>query len=83
MSRCTLRNVFTVLLYAGVGVFLFPYLTGHLGHALMYLLIGICVAVVCGILRCFFLEGDWTDRVAAEEKLQRTEPSSPHSSAHP
>ena len=61
MSRCTLRNIFTVLLYAGVGLFLFPYLTGHLGHALMYLLIGIGVAVVCGILRCCFLEGDCTE----------------------
>jgi len=64
MSRCTLRNIFTVLVYAGVGIFLFPYLTGHLGHALTYLLIGIGLAVVCGILRCCFIEGDCADREA-------------------
>jgi len=68
MSRCTLRNIFTVLLYAGVGVFLFPYLTGHLGHALMYLLIGIGIAVVCGILRCCFMEGDCTEEAKLEAK---------------
>jgi hypothetical protein len=64
MSRWTLRTIFTVLIYAGVGVFLFPYLTGHLGHALTFLLIGIGVAVVFGILRCCFLEGDCADREA-------------------
>lgn len=72
MSRCTLRNIFTVLLYAGVGVFLFPYLTGHLGHALMYLLIGIGVAVVCGILRCCFME----EEQCVEQQKRTDEPDS-------
>ena len=34
MSRCTLRNIFTVLIYAGVAIFLYPYVTGHFSHAL-------------------------------------------------
>lgn len=76
MTRCTWRNIFTVLLYAGVGVFLFPYLTGHLGHALAYLLIGIGVAVVCGILRCCCVEGDCTDPEATyRERLSSRPPA--------
>jgi hypothetical protein len=65
MTRCTFRRIFTVLIYAGVGVFLFPYLTGHLGHALSYLLVGISLAVVFGILRCTVVEGDCTDPEAS------------------
>ena len=49
MSRCTLRNIFTVLIYAGVAIFLFPYLTGHFSNALLYLVAGIGLAVLCGI----------------------------------
>lgn len=86
MTRCTLRNIFTVLVYAGVGLFLFPYLTGHLGHALTYLLIGISIAVVFGILRCCCVEGECTDpeAVALEnrgEPVDKSTPSHPH--AHP
>jgi hypothetical protein len=80
MSRCTLRNIFTILLYVGVGVFLFPYLTGHLGHALIYLLIGIGVAVVCGILRCLFMEGDCTQETMIDAKVESPIPDrTPHS----
>jgi len=52
MSRCTLRNIFTVLIYAGVAIFLYPYLTGHFSNAVLYLVAGIGLAVLCGILRC-------------------------------
>ena len=76
MSRCTLRRIFTVLIYAGVGVFLFPYLTGHLGHALAYLLLGISVAVVFGILRCCFVEGDCVDREALSHEGHTDLPAS-------
>jgi len=79
MSRCTLRRVFTILLYAGVGVFLFPYLTGHLGHALTYLLVGISVAVVFGILRCCCVEGDCSDR---ETSVQQAPPDLPANHMH-
>lgn len=63
MSRCTLRNIFTVLIYAGVAVFLFPYLTGHFSNALLYLVAGTGLTVLCGILRCVCIDGDCTDRI--------------------
>jgi hypothetical protein len=74
MSRCTLRYIFTALLYAGVGIFLFPYITGHLGDAVLYLVAGIGLAVVSGVLRCCFTEGDCPDRVPP--------PPGAHSSTH-
>jgi hypothetical protein len=66
MSRCTLRNIFTVLVYAGVAIFLYPYVTGHFSHALFYLAAGIGLAVLCGILRCVCIEGDCPDRVPVD-----------------
>jgi hypothetical protein len=71
MSRCTIRNIFTVLLYAGVGIFLFPYLTGHFSNALLYLVAGIGLAVVCGVLRCCYTEGDCPDRIPPRPGSQR------------
>jgi hypothetical protein len=65
MSRCTLRNIFTVLIYAGVAIFLYPYLTGHFSSAAIYLVVGIGLALLCGILRCVCIEGDCPDRIAA------------------
>jgi hypothetical protein len=66
MSRCTLRNIFTVLIYAGVAIFLYPYVTGHFSHALFYLAAGIGLAVLCGILRCVCIEGDCPDRIPVD-----------------
>ncbi|HEV2647108.1 MAG TPA: hypothetical protein VGU46_12150 [Acidobacteriaceae bacterium] len=63
MSRCTLRNIFTVLIYAGVAVFLYPYVTGHFSSAVIYLAVGIGLAVLCGILRCVCIEGDCPERL--------------------
>jgi hypothetical protein len=74
MSRCTLRNIFTVLIYTGVGIFLFPYLTGHLSNALIFLVAGIGLAVLCGILRCVCIEGDCPDRIAAEAASRQIKP---------
>jgi len=72
MSRCTLRSIFTVLIYAGVAVFLYPYLTGHFSHAVLYLVAGIGIAVFCGILRCAFVEGDCPDRIPVNPANSRT-----------
>ena len=66
MSRCTLRYLVTVLLYAGVAIFLIPYFTGHITTGALFLVGGICLAVVCGILRCYLMEGDCTDRSVLE-----------------
>lgn len=63
MSRCTLRQVLTILLYAGVAIVLVPYLTGHTTTGLWFLLGGIGLSLVCGFLRCYLTEGDCMDRV--------------------
>jgi hypothetical protein len=65
MSRCTLRYLVTVLLYAGVAIFLWPYFTGRIATGIFFLVGGITLAVVCGIVRCGLTEGDCPDRIAA------------------
>ena len=70
MSRCTLRSIFTVLIYAGVAIFLYPYLTGRLSSGILYLVAGIGLAVLCGILRCACVEGDCPDRVPSKPDSQ-------------
>jgi hypothetical protein len=87
MSRCTLRNIFTVLIYAGVGIFLYPYLTGHFSNAILFLVAGIGLAVLCGILRCVCVEGDCSEREFHEAKgcpdSTATPPNHPHAPSHP
>ena len=61
MSKCTLRSIFTVLIYAGVVIFLFPYLIGRLTNVGYFVLVGLGLAVVCGILRCCCAEGEEGD----------------------
>ena len=58
MSRCTLRIVFTILMYAGVVVFLVPYLSGRIYTGTLFLIVGMGIAVGSGLLRCYFTEGD-------------------------
>jgi hypothetical protein len=61
MSKCTLRSIFTVLIYAGVVIFLFPYFIGRLTNVGFCVAAGLGLAVVCGILRCCCTEGDCTE----------------------
>jgi hypothetical protein len=63
MSRCTLRYIFTILIYAGVAIFLWPYLTGHISTGLIFLVGGIGLAVISGILRACLMEGDCTEPI--------------------
>ncbi len=83
MSRCTLRSIFTVLLYFGVAIFLYPYLTGRLSSGVLYLVGGIGLAVLCGILRCCFTEGDCTEHEYAAHKAAHESAHSPSTSSHP
>ena len=53
-----LRVVLTILMYAGVGVFLFPYFTGRITTGILFMIIGAGMAVSCGLLRCYLTEGD-------------------------
>jgi drug/metabolite transporter (DMT)-like permease len=72
MSRCTLRYIFTVLIYAGVAIFLWPYLTGHISTGLIFLVAGIGLAVLSGILRAYCTEGDCTEPVPAPPQTHHT-----------
>jgi hypothetical protein len=58
VNRQTGRILLTILMYAGVGIFLLPYFTGKASTAPMLMLLGTIVAVVCGLLRCYLMEGD-------------------------
>ena len=83
MSRCTLRRTFTVLLYLGVAIFLYPYLTGRLSGGILFLVGGIGLAVLCGILRGVCTEGDCTDpeytaHKALHDSAQPQSNGSPH-----
>ena len=63
MSKCTMRYILTVLVYAGVLIFLVPYLTGHISTGFLFLIGGAGLTVVCGLLRCCLTEGDCTERL--------------------
>ncbi len=50
--------VLTILMYAGVVVFLYPYLRGTLSSGFIFMIVGAGAAVVFGLLRCYLTEGD-------------------------
>jgi hypothetical protein len=58
MTRRAVRIMLTILMYAGIVVFLFPYVTGKLTTGIVFLIVGAGTAVVCGLLRCYLTEGD-------------------------
>lgn len=53
-----IRIVLTILMYAGVVIFLFPYVTGRFTTGIFYMILGAGMTVVCGLLRCYLTEGD-------------------------
>ena len=62
MARSTVRALFTVLMYAGILVFLFPYVTGRISAGIPFLIVGAILAVASGMLRCILTEGDCKER---------------------
>jgi len=58
MHRKTWRLVLTILMYAGVVIFLFPYFEGKIMTGIWFMIIGAAMTVVCGLLRCYLTEGD-------------------------
>jgi hypothetical protein len=58
MTRRVTRTILTILMYAGIVVFLFPYFTGRLTTGIIFLIIGAGAAVIFGLLRCYLTEGD-------------------------
>jgi hypothetical protein len=71
MSTCTLRYICTALIYVGVAIFLWPYLTGHISTGLVFLIAGLGLAVFFGLLRCYFTEGDCPDRIPTPPQTHR------------
>jgi hypothetical protein len=60
MTRKTWRIVLTILMYSGVVVFLLPYFRGKImtSSGIWFMIVGVGMAVVCGLLRCYLTEGD-------------------------
>jgi hypothetical protein len=58
MTKGILRVVLTILMYAGVVIFLFPYFAGRVTTGLLFVILGAGAAVICGLLRCYLTEGD-------------------------
>jgi hypothetical protein len=54
----TMRTVLTILMYMGVAIFLFPYISGGITSGVLFMIIGAGLAVGCGLLRCYLTEGD-------------------------
>jgi hypothetical protein len=74
MSTCTLRYIFTGLVYLGVAIFLWPYFTGHISTGILFLIGGLGLAVLAGFLRCYYTEGDCPDRIPAPPPTRTTTP---------
>ena len=75
MSRCTVRYILTVLIYAGVAICLWPYFTGHISTGMLSLIVGIGLAVGAGILRCCLMEGDCTERLPTPPAIHTGAPT--------
>lgn len=58
MNRSTARTLLTIMMYAGVGIFLLPYAVGKASTAPLLMLLGGTISVVCGLLRCYLTEED-------------------------
>ncbi|MEO8736893.1 MAG: hypothetical protein ABI380_10170 [Edaphobacter sp.] len=58
MTKKAWRTLLTILMYAGVVVFLFPYFRGKIMTGIWFMIFGAGVTVVCGLLRCYLTEGD-------------------------
>lgn len=62
MSRPVLRILLTIMMYFGVVIALFPYLRGQVTVGVLSLIVGLSMAVVCGLLRCYLTEGDCQEK---------------------
>ena len=58
MNKSALRVLLTILMYAGVVIFLLPYFMGMIMSGIGLMIGGAALAVVCGLLRCYLTEGD-------------------------
>jgi hypothetical protein len=69
LSKSLLRTTLTILLYAGVVLFLLPYLTGRVISGVLFIIVGASLAVVAGLARCYLTEGDCTERDSIKQHI--------------
>ena len=62
MHKPTLCFVLNLLMYAGVVLFLAPYVLDRISSLMPLLIIGAVVAVAARLSRCILLEGDHADQ---------------------
>jgi hypothetical protein len=67
MHKPTLCTILNILMYSGVALFLYPYLSGHLSSGSLFLILGASIAVTCGFTRAFFTEGDCDLRISTQK----------------
>ncbi len=64
MSRCAIRVLLCILMYAGVAVFCLPSLLGKADGLKAFQVVGAAGAVVFGMLRCYWSDEEcWHHRV--------------------
>jgi len=61
LSKPIVRIILTIAMYAGVVLFLLPYLTGRVFTGILLVITGATLAVVAGLARCLLTEGDCTE----------------------
>ena len=71
MSKSILRIILTILMYAGVCVFLFPYFTGRITAGIPFMIFGAGCTVVCGLL-AFVVLNQRGDRSRRQDELRRS-----------
>jgi hypothetical protein len=69
LSKPACRITLTILMYAGVLLFLFPYLSGRVFTGVVFVITGAALAVVAGLARCFLTEGDCTERDSIKQRI--------------
>ncbi len=68
-DRFVYRTLLTILMYAGATLFFLPYLTGRVSTAILVVILGASVAIVCGLARCIFTEGDCSERDHIQQRI--------------
>ena len=69
MTKAIVRITLTILMYAGVVLFLAPYLTGRVFTGVVFIITGAALAVVAGLARCLLTEGGCTERDSYKQHI--------------
>jgi hypothetical protein len=69
LSKAACRISLTILMYLGVLLFLFPYLSGRVFTGVAFVVTGAALAVIAGLARCFLTEGGCTERESIKQRI--------------